>query len=134
MRARPRRSALGSRPRTIRRVAFLGLALLALGTADAGAADFPVYDGTIERDAFWEFQNKRVLERLQATEKDLAEKTASETDETLKTALAGELEKVRLHLQKPELFTFAGPADLPTKRPAARGQVAPSAWIHCPAC
>ena len=114
MRTGPRRSALESRPRTIRRIAALCLALLTLGDADAHAADAPVYDGTIERDAFWDFQNKRVLERLKATEKDLAEKAAAESEATAQAALEGELAKVRLHLEKPELFTFAGPADLPT--------------------
>ena len=113
MRTGLRRPAFESRLRTVPGIASLCLALLVIQTGTAPAANFPAYDGTIEREAFWDYQNKLVLERLRTTEKDLAEKAAAESDAAAKAELEKELEKVRLHLQQPELFTFATPTDLP---------------------
>ncbi len=90
-----------------------GFILLALLTGPAFPSNFPPYDGTKERDAFWDYQNGKVLERLQTIEKELTAKAAAEADETAKAAIHVELEKVRQHLLKPDLFTFATPADLP---------------------
>nr|MBP6782754.1 hypothetical protein [Verrucomicrobiales bacterium] len=90
-----------------------GFILLALLTGPAFPSNFPPYDGTKERDAFWDYQNGKVLERLQTTEKELTAKAAAEADQTAKAAIHVELEKVRQHLLKPDLFTFATPADLP---------------------
>ncbi|MBL9159236.1 MAG: ABC transporter substrate-binding protein [Verrucomicrobiales bacterium] len=90
------------------------LACLALiDAASLHAADFPPYDGTAERDAFWEFHNKRVLEQLQTQEKQLADELAKTTDAGAKGALQSELDHVRTRLTKPQFFTFATPADLP---------------------
>lgn len=77
------------------------------------ATDFPPYDGTAEREAFWDFYNQRVLGQLQSREKEIGERLAKETDETVKSALAGELEALRQRLAKPEFFTFATPEDIP---------------------
>ncbi|MFO1484272.1 MAG: extracellular solute-binding protein [Verrucomicrobiaceae bacterium] len=78
------------------------------------AADFPPYDGTKERDAFWSFYNKKVLTALQNQEKDLSAQIAKETDTAKKTELETQLAQTRERLKKPEYFTFATPADLPT--------------------
>lgn len=75
-------------------------------------ADFPAYDGTVERDAFWAFYNKKVLTGLQGQEKDLAEQVAK-ADAEVKGELEAELVKVRERLKKPEYFSFASLADLP---------------------
>lgn len=77
------------------------------------AADFPPYDGTKERDAFWGFYNKKVLAGLQSQEKDLPAQIAKETDAAQKAELEAELVKVRERLKKPEYFTFAKPEDVP---------------------
>ncbi|HYF33738.1 MAG TPA: extracellular solute-binding protein, partial [Prosthecobacter sp.] len=88
-------------------------AALALGfAAPALTADFPPYDGTKERDAFWSFYNKKVLTQLQDEEKRLAAEVAK-APEAERTALEKELAKTRERLQKPEFFTFAKPEDLP---------------------
>lgn len=92
---------------------LLSLLSLLLAPVPAGASDFPAYDGTAERDAFWAFHNERVAEQLRSQEKQLAEQLAAEADETAKAALAGQLAAVRARLGKPEFFTFAAPADLP---------------------
>jgi microcin C transport system substrate-binding protein len=83
------------------------------GTSAPHAADFPPYDGTKEREAFWGFYNKKVLTGLQDQEKDLAAQIAKETDAAKKAGLETELGKVRERLKKPEYFTFATPADVP---------------------
>jgi microcin C transport system substrate-binding protein len=77
------------------------------------AADFPPYDGTKEREAFWSFYNKKVLEGLQSQEKDLPAQIAKEADAAKKAELQAELLKVRERLKKPEYFTFAKPEDVP---------------------
>jgi microcin C transport system substrate-binding protein len=77
------------------------------------AADFPPYDGTKERDAFWGFYNKKVLEGLQSQEKDIPAQIAKETDAAKKAEMEAELVKVRERLKKPEYFTFAKPEDVP---------------------
>lgn len=77
------------------------------------AADFPPYDGTKEREAFWGFYNKKVLEGLQSQEKDLPAQIAKEADAAKKAELEAELHKVRERLKKPEYFTFAKPEDVP---------------------
>lgn len=77
------------------------------------AADFPPYDGTKEREAFWSFYNKKVLEGLQSQEKDLPAQIAKEADAAKKAELEAELFKVRERLKKPEYFTFAKPEDVP---------------------
>jgi len=77
------------------------------------AADFPPYDGTKEREAFWGFYNKKVLTGLQDQEKDLGAQIAKEADAAKKTELEAELVKVRERLKKPGYFTFASPADVP---------------------
>ena len=87
------------------------LAFLAGGALHA--ADFPPYDGTKEREAFWGFYNKKVLEGLQSQEKDIPAQIAKETDAAKKAELEAELVKVRERLKKPEYFTFAKPEDVP---------------------
>ncbi|MCB1203028.1 MAG: ABC transporter substrate-binding protein [Verrucomicrobiae bacterium] len=77
------------------------------------AADFPPYDGTAEREAFWAFYNERVVGQLQAQEKDLVERQAKETDEVVKTTLSDDLDALRKRLLQPEFFTFATPEDIP---------------------
>lgn len=77
------------------------------------ATDFPSYDGTKEREAFWSFYNKKVLEGLQSQEKDLPAQIAKEADAAKKAELEAELLKVRERLKKPEYFTFAKPEDVP---------------------
>jgi len=90
------------------------LVLLALSAGGAlHAADFPPYDGTKEREAFWGFYNKKVAEGLQSQEKELPAQIAKETDAAKKTELEAELVKVRERLKKPEYFTFAKPEDVP---------------------
>lgn len=91
----------------------------------ATASNFPAYDGTAEREAFWAFHNNRVVEQLRSQEKQLADKLAAEADETAKAALAGELAAIRARLEKPEFFTFAGPADLPAGLVWENGQDEP---------
>lgn len=87
--------------------------LVLLDVASIHAAGFPPYDGTAERDAFWEFHNKRVLEQLQTQEKQLADELAKTTDTGAKGTLQTELDQVRTRLTKPQFFTFATPSDLP---------------------
>ncbi|MCE9520277.1 MAG: extracellular solute-binding protein [Verrucomicrobia bacterium] len=77
------------------------------------AADFPPYDGTKERDAFWDYYNKKVLANLQGQEKELMEQAAKETDAAKKVVAQEELDAVRERLKKPEFFTFAKPEDVP---------------------
>ncbi len=90
------------------------LVLLALSAGGAlHAADFPPYDGTKEREAFWGFYNKKVVEGLQSQEKELPAQIAKETDAAKKTELEAELVKVRERLKRPEYFTFAKPEDVP---------------------
>ena len=90
------------------------LVLLALSAGGAlHAADFPPYDGTKEREAFWGFYNKKVVEGLQSQEKELPAQIVKETDAAKKTELEAELVKVRERLKKPEYFTFAKPEDVP---------------------
>jgi len=90
------------------------IVLLALSAGWAlHAADFPPYDGTKEREAFWGFYNKKVVEGLQSQEKELPAQIAKETDAAKKTELEAELVKVRERLKKPEYFTFAKPEDVP---------------------
>lgn len=76
-------------------------------------AEFPPYDGTAEREAFWGYYNQKVLTGLQAQEKELAEAVAKEADAGAKAGLEEELAKVRERLRKPEYFTFATIEDLP---------------------
>lgn len=80
--------------------------------ATLAGADFPAYDGTVERDAFWAFYNKKVLTGLQGQEKELVEQMAK-ADGEVRAGLEVELAKVRERLKKPEYFSFATPADLP---------------------
>ena len=77
------------------------------------AADFPPYDGTKERDAFWSFYNKKVLADLQGQEKELSDQLAKATDAGAKSEIEQQLNAVRERLKKPEYFTFAKPEDLP---------------------
>lgn len=86
---------------------------IALTAVIASAADFPPYDGTTEREAFWDYYNRQVVERLKVSERDLSEKVTAEPDETAKAALGEELEKVRRRLLNPEFFTFATVEELP---------------------
>ena len=77
------------------------------------AADFPPYDGTTERDAFWSYYNKKVLEGLQSQEKELPALIAKETDAAAKAEIETQLAMTRERLTKPEYFTFAKPEDVP---------------------
>ncbi len=77
------------------------------------AADFPPYDGTKEREAFWSFYNKKVLEGLQSQEKDIPAQIAKEADTAKKAELESQLAMTRGRLQQPEYFTFAKPEDVP---------------------
>ena len=77
------------------------------------AADFPPYDGTKEREAFWSFYNKKVLAGLQGQEKELPELIAKEADAAKKAELEAQLTATRERLKKPEYFTFAKPEDVP---------------------
>ena len=79
----------------------------------AHASNFPPYDGTAERDAFWAFHNERVADQLRTQEKQLADDLAKAADDAAKVPLQTELDRVRARLAKPEFFTFATPADLP---------------------
>lgn len=98
-------------PRPAGRLTLLGAVLLALPLAAA----FPPYDGTTERDAFWDFYNRKVLTQLQTQLKELPEQIAKTTDPEEKTTLEAELAKTRARLQKPEFFTFATAADVPAE-------------------
>ena len=89
------------------------LAILAAGAMLARAADFLPYDGTKERDAFWDFYNKKVLTQLQDDEKRLTGEIAKATDATAKADLEEQLKVMRERLKKPEFFTFAKTGDLP---------------------
>lgn len=89
------------------------LCLAVLSPAAQADERFPFYDGTKERDAFWELYNRKVLERLQAQEKELPEQIAKETDPTKKAALEKEWSLVVERLKKPEFFSFATPAEVP---------------------
>jgi microcin C transport system substrate-binding protein len=102
-------SAAPPAPRPAGRLALLGAVLLALPLAAA----FPPYDGTAERDAFWDFYNRKVLTQLQTQLKDLPGQIAKATAPEEKAALEAELAKTRARLQKPEFFTFATPAEVP---------------------
>jgi microcin C transport system substrate-binding protein len=82
-------------------------------TAVAAADRFPPYDGTAEREAFWELYNKRVLADLQAQAKELPEQIAKETDPVAKADLEKALENLTERLKKPEFFTFATSEDIP---------------------
>jgi microcin C transport system substrate-binding protein len=93
-----------------RRVFGLTLAMVSLGFAEA--ADFPAYDGTKERDAFWAFHNRKVLVQLQDEERALTAE-AAKAPEAERAAVEKKLAAVRERLKKPEFFTFATPADLP---------------------
>jgi len=77
------------------------------------AGNFPPYDGSAERDAFWEFHNNRVVEQLRTEEGRLTEQLAKETSNAAKGALQTSLAGVRERLAKPEFFTFATIVDLP---------------------
>lgn len=92
-------------------ILLLGSGLFAVGRLPA--SDFPPYDGTAEREAFWEFHNKRVVEQLRSREKQLADDLAKAPDDATKASLRIDLEQVKARLAKPEFFTFATPADLP---------------------
>jgi len=102
-------SAAPPAPRPAGRLALLGAVLLALPLAAA----FPPYDGTAERDAFWDFYNRKVLTQLQTQAKELPEQIAKASTPEEKAALEAELAKTRARLQKPEFFTFATAADVP---------------------
>ncbi len=82
-------------------------------TDPLSAASFPPYDGSAERNAFWEFHNKRVVEGLRTEETQLTEQLSKETAESAKATLQSALERVRQRLAKPEFFTFATLVDLP---------------------
>lgn len=82
-------------------------------TGTLAAADFPPYDGTAERDTFWDFHNKRVLKQLRTQENQIADELAKATDEAAKAALQHDLDHVKARIEKPEFFTFATPEDLP---------------------
>ncbi len=99
-------------PKSCRLALAVWLCLSALGST-LSAADFPPYDGTKEREAFWGFYNKKVVEGLQSQEKELPAQIAKETDAAKKAELEAELVKVRERLKKPEYFTFAKPEDIP---------------------
>ena len=77
------------------------------------AATFAPYDGTKERDAFWDFYNKKVVEQLQAQVKDLPEQISKEADPAKKQELEKQFSAAQERLKKPEFFTFAKPEDLP---------------------
>jgi microcin C transport system substrate-binding protein len=77
------------------------------------AAEFPPYDGTQERDAFWAFYNKKVLAGLQSQEKELPAQIAKAPDAAAKLELEAQLAATREHLKNPEYFTFAKPENLP---------------------
>jgi microcin C transport system substrate-binding protein len=94
---------------------LIALAVAMAGCRDAGlGTGAAAFDGTAERDAFWELHNGRVLRGLQAEEKGLVERLA-ELDEgdPARAGVVEELEAVRRRLEKPEFFTFAKPEDLP---------------------
>lgn len=92
---------------------FVLACILYLPVSYLQSADFPPYDGTKERDAFWGFYNKKVLTDLQGQEKDLSDQLAKATDAAAKTEIAQQLNAVRERLKKPEYFTFAKPEDVP---------------------
>ncbi len=79
----------------------------------AHAADFPPYDGTKERAAFWAFYNKKVLSTLQDDAKRLPADIAKVTDPVEKADLEKQLAKTTERLTKPEYFSFAKPEDVP---------------------
>lgn len=97
----------------VHRVLAPALLLLLLCGGLVRGADFPPYDGTKERDAFWDFYNKKVLDQLQAQARELPGQIAKETDSSKKQDLQKQLEATGERLKKPEFFTFATPADLP---------------------
>ena len=90
------------------------VSLIILCAFETGAvAEFPAYDGTVERDAFWAFYNKKVVTGLQVQEKELPEQIAKATDAEARAGLEAELVKVKERLKKPEYFTFATIQDVP---------------------
>ena len=103
-----------SERRSVMRWRFGVLVLMGLWATAATlvGADFPAYDGTVERDAFWAFYNKKVLTDLQGQEKELVEQIAK-ADGEVRAGLEVELAKVKERLKKPEYFSFTTPADLP---------------------
>jgi microcin C transport system substrate-binding protein len=86
---------------------------MACGLLSGTLLSFEPYDGTKERDAFWEFYNKRVQTRLETEAKELPEQIVKATDPQEKADLEAALAKVRARLLKPDYFTFATPADVP---------------------
>lgn len=77
------------------------------------AGDFPPYDGTKERDAFWSFYNKKVLDGLESQAKELPDQIAKAKTLDEKAELEKQLVIARERLKKPEYFTFATPEALP---------------------
>jgi microcin C transport system substrate-binding protein len=73
----------------------------------------PPYDGTKERDAFWAYYNKQVLEQLKAEEKALLAKLAETAEDAAKAEVQEALDKLRQRLERPEFFTFSTLEALP---------------------
>lgn len=95
------------------RIWAVAVALALLGGLDLRAADFPPYDGTKERDAFWSFYNGKVLTQLHDDEKRLAAELTNAPDAATRADVESQIKAVRERLLKPEYFTFAKPDDLP---------------------
>lgn len=106
---------------------LIGVLLLAFHSSffTSFAADFPPYDGTKERDAFWSFYNKKVLTQLQDDEKRLAGEIEKGKDAAAKKELETQLATTRERLKKPEFFTFAKPEDVPKDLKWEDGQEEP---------
>ena len=105
---------------------WIGIAaMLFAGALHLRAADFPPYDGTKERDAFWIFYNSKVLTQLQEDEKRLTGELAKATDATARADLETQLKTTRERLKAPEFFTFAKPGDLPKDLPWEDGMGEP---------
>lgn len=100
---------------SLKRGLLLGISLVLLVSAGAvlHGADFPPYDGTKERDAFWSFYNKKVLAQLHDDEKQQAQDLAKATDDAARAEAEKKLNATRERLKKPEFFTFAKIEDLP---------------------
>lgn len=91
---------------------LLASCILCLQVLNLQGADFPPYDGTKERDAFWGFYNKKVLSNLQGQEKELTDQLAKASG-AAKPEIEQQIAEVRARLRKPEFFTFAKSEDVP---------------------
>ncbi len=112
MRYKIGRFKIHDRSLALKAIRLLFSCVLYLPVLHLSAADFPHYDGTKERDAFWDYYNRKVLAQFQDEEKRLARELAKAA-EPEKAGLETQIKATCERLLKPEFFTFAKPEDLP---------------------